>query len=183
LQWNLLGFYDDAKPKGTIIDGLKTLGGMQELNNATRKLSVVVAIADPQNRKLVVSKINNTLINFPVLIHPLARSGSTDNVFKRGTLITAGVILTTGITLNEFVIINLSATLGHDVTVGAFTSVMPGVHVSGSVQIGENVLLGTGAVILQNLQIGNNTKVGAGAVVTRHVDSNVITIGVPARKR
>jgi sugar O-acyltransferase (sialic acid O-acetyltransferase NeuD family) len=148
-----------------------------------KKISVAVAIADPSIRKTILSRIQNNFTDFPVLIDPSAKIGSPSNVFNRGTLITAGVILTTGIALHEFVIINLSSTIGHDVSVGAFSSVMPGCHISGNVKIGEGVLLGTGSVILQNLTIGSNTKIGAGAVVTKPIADNVVAVGVPARKK
>ncbi len=41
--------------------------------------------------------------------------------------------------------------------------------------------IGTGAVILSNLTIGENAIVGAGAVVTKDVPANKIVVGVPAR--
>jgi UDP-2-acetamido-3-amino-2,3-dideoxy-glucuronate N-acetyltransferase len=42
--------------------------------------------------------------------------------------------------------------------------------------------IGTGAVIMGGVTIGENSIVGAGAVVTRDVPNNETHIGVPARK-
>lgn len=179
-QWELLGFFDDGKQKGTRIDGLPVLGGLQDLNATTTPLAVAVAISNPQIRRNIVKQISNSLVRFPVLVHPSAETGSNTNIFEQGTLITAGVILTTGITLGAFVIVNLAATIGHDVHVGAFTAVMPGCRISGNVRIGEEVLLGTGAIILQNLNIGKGSKVGAGAVVIKEVAAGHTVVGVPA---
>jgi len=47
--------------------------------------------------------------------------------------------------------------------------------------IGSNVWLGGGVIVLAGVTIGENTVVGAGAVVTRDLPSNVVALGVPAR--
>lgn len=49
------------------------------------------------------------------------------------------------------------------------------------VVIGNNVWIGTAAVILPGVTIGDNAIVGAGAVVTRDVAPNCIVVGNPAR--
>ena len=54
-----------------------------------------------------------------------------------GTVLTAGVILTTRIQTGDFVLINLATTVGHDVNIGNFCSIMPGCSISGSVSLGE----------------------------------------------
>ncbi|MEV6632545.1 DapH/DapD/GlmU-related protein [Actinoplanes sp. NPDC051470] len=47
--------------------------------------------------------------------------------------------------------------------------------------IGDNVWLGSGAIVLAGVTIGENTVVGAGAVVTRDLPANVVAAGSPAR--
>lgn len=47
--------------------------------------------------------------------------------------------------------------------------------------IGNNVLIGAGAVILGNIEIGDNAVIGANAVVLKSVPANAMAIGVPAR--
>ena len=46
--------------------------------------------------------------------------------------------------------------------------------------IGDNVNIGTGAVIIGKISIGNNVRIGANAVVLENVPNNQIAIGVPA---
>ena len=182
-EWNLRGFYDDALNKGTSIDNLEVIGGVHDLNKVMEPLSVVVAISDSASRKAVVSRINNPRIQFPVIFHPSCQPGDDGNHFGKGCILTAGVILTTGIHLEDFVILNLAATVGHDVRIGEFSSIMPGCSISGNVKIGECTLMGTGARILQNLSIGSNCKIGAGAVVTQHFGDGKTIVGVPAYEK
>ncbi len=49
------------------------------------------------------------------------------------------------------------------------------------ISIGSNVWLGGGVIVLGGVTIGDNTVVGAGAVVTRDLPSDVVAMGVPAR--
>ncbi len=49
------------------------------------------------------------------------------------------------------------------------------------ITIGDNVWLGSGAIVLPGVTIGENTVVGAGSVVTRDLPANVVAVGNPAR--
>jgi maltose O-acetyltransferase len=42
-------------------------------------------------------------------------------------------------------------------------------------------MIGAGAVVLPRVMIGENTVVGAGAVVTRDLPAGVVAVGNPAR--
>ncbi|HSH64520.1 MAG TPA: gamma carbonic anhydrase family protein [Bacteroidia bacterium] len=69
------------------------------------------------------------------------------------------------------------------------------VHIGNNVSIGhnalvhgctihDNVLIGMGAIVMDNCEIGSNTIIAAGAVVLENtkVESGVIYAGVPAKK-
>jgi acetyltransferase-like isoleucine patch superfamily enzyme len=49
------------------------------------------------------------------------------------------------------------------------------------IEIGDNVWIGTNAIILPGIKIGNNSVIGAGSVVTKNVFSNTVVAGVPAK--
>ncbi|MGC4023579.1 MAG: acetyltransferase [Cyclobacteriaceae bacterium] len=180
--WEIIGFFDDGIPKETTVDGLLVLGGMKELNSYQSDLSICLAVADPDIRRDLVSKISNNKIDFPVMIHPLANIGDVErNRFGKGSILTAGTILTTQISIGDFCIVNLSVTVGHDVNLGSYCTIMPGCNISGNVDIGEGSLLGTGTRIIQGIKIGDRCVVGAGAVVTKSFENNKKIMGVPAR--
>lgn len=183
-EWEIIGFFDDAFEIDTEVDGLKILGNIDDLNSYPENLAVCIAVADPAHRFNLVKKIMNHKINFPILTHPQANLGDIKrNKFGRGSIITAGAILTTGIEVSEFGIINLSSTIGHDVKLGSYCTIMPACSISGNVSIGSCCVLGTGSRIIQSITIGDNCMVGAGSVVTKNFGSNLKILGVPARKR
>ena len=49
--------------------------------------------------------------------------------------------------------------------------------------LGENVVVGTGAKVLGNINIGNDVRVGAGSIVLIDVPDNSTVVGVPGRRR
>jgi maltose O-acetyltransferase len=49
------------------------------------------------------------------------------------------------------------------------------------IEIADNVWLGGGAIVLPGVRIGENSVVGAGAVVTEDIPGNVVAVGNPAR--
>lgn len=51
----------------------------------------------------------------------------------------------------------------------------------GPIVVGDNVHIGTGAIIMPNVHIGNNCIIGCGAIVTKNIPDNSIAVGVPAR--
>lgn len=51
----------------------------------------------------------------------------------------------------------------------------------GRIQIGNNCHIGTNVFIMPGVTIGNNVVIGCGAVVTRNIPDNSVVAGVPAR--
>ena len=80
-----------------------------------------------------------------------------------------------------------SCMIGPNVTIAtAGHPILPALRKQGyqfniPVHIGKGVWIGAGAVILPGVTIGDNTVIGAGAVVTKDIPANVVALGVPAR--
>jgi sugar O-acyltransferase (sialic acid O-acetyltransferase NeuD family) len=179
--WNVLGFLDDDPSRvGETIHGLPVLGARDWLGDTS--VSVAVGVGVPQTRWRIVGGLQRAYpsIEFPTLLHPLAWVGNRIELGE-GTIACAGTRLTTDLVVHDHVQLNLDATVGHDSVVHPFTTVAPGVNISGRVTIGEGCDLGTGAAIIQGVSIGAWTVVGAGAVVVRDLPANVTAVGAPAK--
>ena len=79
------------------------------------------------------------------------------------------------ITIGDNVTITHATILAHD----ASTKKALGYTKVGRVDIGSNVFIGAGAIVLCNTRIGNNVIVGAGTVVAKDVPDNVVIAGNP----
>lgn len=181
-QWEPVGFIDDGLPKGSVVKGIKVLGGVETVNMSKEKIALVLAIGDPVAKASIRSGISNVYVHFPVLRHSsviLQDAGSIQ--IGEGSILTAGVIITTDVTLGRHVLINLNTTIGHSTHVGNYTSIMPGVNVAGDVKIEEGVFIGAGANIINEVTLGQRCKIGMGAAVIQDVQAGVTVVGVPAK--
>lgn len=166
-------FIDDNEAVcGKILNDLEIL----TLSQAKAKypgVSVVSGIGVPKIRELTMEKARAAGFGFATLIHPQTQMSRWVEIGK-GTVICAGNILTTNIRLGKHVQINLDCTIGHDVVLGDYATLAPGVHVPGCVHIGKRAYIGTGAVIVNGRQnnpiiIGNGVIIGSGACVTKSI--------------
>ena len=58
---------------------------------------------------------------------------------------------------------------------------LSGLEGAAPINIGNNVWIGGGAIVLPGVSIGDNTTIGAGSVVTRDIAANVVAAGNPCR--
>ncbi|MCJ7933006.1 MAG: NeuD/PglB/VioB family sugar acetyltransferase [Chryseobacterium sp.] len=179
-QFEIIGFYDD-KEYPSDINGIPYLGKIEKLNEVDYPLNVTVSIGDPKTKKKIIENITNNNIGFPNLIHPSVILGRDNVKIGKGNIICAGVIITIDIEIEDFVILNLSCTVGHDTKIKKYSSFMPSVNISGEVLINDSVYVGTGAKIINLLEIGENTVIGAGAVVSKSLPANCTAVGIPAK--
>jgi maltose O-acetyltransferase len=86
-----------------------------------------------------------------------------------------------------------TVTIGDDVQIGPYVQLLTATHPlapeprrakwesAEPITIGSNVWLGGGAIVCPGVSIGEDTVVGAGAVVTQDLPPGVVAAGVPAR--
>lgn len=84
-------------------------------------------------------------------------------------------------------------TIGDDVQIGPNVQLLTPTHpvdpaarrakleAARPIFLGDNVWLGGGVIVLPGVSIGEDTVVGAGAVVTRDLPAGVVAVGNPAR--
>lgn len=180
-EFNFIGYYDDGIEKGTQINNHQVLGNLVELSKIEDEINVIIAIASPEIKIKIVSALNKSNFKFPTIIHPNVLIGSESVKIGKGSIICAGCIVTCNIEIDDFVILNLCCTVGHDTIIKSYCSFMPSVNISGEVLINENVYVGTGAKIINQLEVGKNTIVGAGAVVSKSLPEKCTAVGIPAK--
>lgn len=100
-----------------------------------------------------------------------------------------GAILNIGAVVGEGSMIDMGAVLGGRATVGKRCHIAAGAVLAGVIEppsaqpvvIGDDVVVGANAVVLEGVHVGNGAVVAAGAVVTQDVPENAVVAGTPAR--
>ncbi len=179
-------FIDDGVPQGTVLNGFPVLPLARYLDEH-QGVPATCAIGAPATRELVVGIAETAGLRFVTLVHPRTERSRWIEI-GHGSTICAGNILTTNITIGKQVQLNLDCTVGHDAIFGDYTTVAPGVHVSGWVHFRRRCYVGTGAVIINGsreapIVIEDDAVIGAGACVTRSVPAGATVVGVPAKPR
>ena len=98
-----------------------------------------------------------------VEIHPNAKIGK--NLFiDHGT----------GVVIGETAIIKDNCVIYHNVTLGSKVNTNKKRHPT----IGNNVVIGTGSIILGDIKIGDNVKIGAGSIILKDIPDNQTVVGL-----
>ena len=107
----------------------------------------------------------------------------------QGCIIMMGAVINIGAVIGARTMIDMNAVVGGRAIVGANCHIGAGAVLAGVVEppsakpvvIGDNVLVGANAVIVEGVEVGRGAVVAAGAVVIEDVEPDTVVAGIPAR--
>lgn len=107
----------------------------------------------------------------------------------KGAVIMMGAVINIGAEIGEGAMVDMNAVVGARGKLGKRVHLGAGAVVAGVLEppskspceIGDGVLIGANAVILEGVKIGAGSVVAAGSVVTEDVPEGVVVAGVPAK--
>lgn len=184
-KYDMLGFLDSYKPKGSIYNDFEILGSEEDIPNLVESENLyggIIAIGNNWTRKKMVDKIRSIKPDFKFIsvIHPSAII-SKNIPIGVGTIIMPGVIINANSVVGDFCIINTNSSLGHDGIMGDYSSISSGVAAGGNLRLGDFSAISLGANIIENITIGEHSIVGAGALVVKDIPEKVVVYGSPAK--
>ncbi|MEL6852485.1 MAG: hypothetical protein AAFP92_28515, partial [Bacteroidota bacterium] len=148
-----------SKTEATTFQGLPVLGNDDwAYHQLDREVFFTLGMGNAQLRRTLAKRYEQWGFKPVSLIHPSAHYSKAVKI-GAGSLLCSGVKLTVDIDLGRHCLLNLQATVGHDVKLFDYTVIHPGAHISGACQVGEASEIGTGAVLLPERKVGKNCRV------------------------
>lgn len=141
---------------------------------------MMIAVADSTEREKIVKKLPPKT-NFFTFIHQTSQIIGDDVIIGEGSFIGANSILTTNIKLGKHTILNRGNHVGHDTIIGDYFSAMPGAIVSGNVNIGNCVYMGTNSSVREKINITNNVILGLNSGVVKDINIEGTYGGCPVK--
>lgn len=179
--WKTIEFFDDAWP-ALIRNGVwEVVGDTAALLAVLHDYDgVVVAIGNNRVRHTKLDQLQAMGAMLVTLQHPdstLSRYATLGD----GSVMFAGAVVNADVQVGRGAILNTGCSVDHDCFLGACVHVSPGARLAGGVSVQDLSWVGIGASVRQFVSIGSQVMIGAGAVVVNDVPDRVTVAGVPAR--
>ena len=182
---SIVGFFDDTKSKGEILEGYPILGKIDDVEsqfeqNCFKSLLIGIGYKHLAFNKVIFNRFSQipfaTFIHSSVIIDPTAE-------IKSGAVIFPGCLIDKNVIVGSNALLNVHCTISHDTIIGAHSFLSPRVAIAGFCTLGEQCLVGINSTIVDNINIVSETRIGAGAVVTRSISEGGLYVGVPAIRK
>lgn len=174
-----IAFLDDDASKKSC-GKYEVIGTSEDISRFVNDYDFFVAIGNNKIRKKIVKILSDKNIIQPVLIHPSAIVDETV-LIKEGTVVMANTVINADTRIGKGCIINTASSIDHDCIINDFVHISPGVHIAGTVRIGENTWIGTGTSVINNVSVTDNCIIGAGSVIIDDISNCGIYVGSPVR--
>ena len=180
-DWEFKGFlhaYQDNSPLEKYPSDYSILGNWEDYP-LSKNDYCIISVSDCTWKEKIYNHLKDRTTFF-TFIAPNAIIGKY-NIIEEGCIICPNCVITTNVYLGKCITLNIGTQIGHDVKIGNFSSLMPGVDLGGHVSIGTKVFIGSKATIISKIEVENNSIIGTGSVVIRKVKSDTTVFGNPAK--
>lgn len=140
-----------------------------------------IAIGDSKWRKYYAELIEQKGGTFLTIIEDEACVNSTSTIAE-GAYIGRWSIISDNVHVGKHVIVHSFCSLGHDVHVLDYSTLLTSVFLGGGVEVGQSCTINPKSMIIPHKKIGDNVTVGALSVVIRNVKEGLSVFGNPAKK-
>lgn len=173
-----IGVLVDSGGDTTNLPGNLPVVGSVSAESIKPEWTLVMGVAAPALKKTLRERLAGAA--FGQLLHPTSIVSASASLGE-GVILAPFTIVSANARVEDLVSVNVHSSVGHDVTLGAYSTLSSYVDLTGRVQVGPECLWGSGSRIIPGTRVGEQSTIGAGAVVTRHVKPHSTLYAPPAR--
>lgn len=181
----VVGFFDDTLPAGTLIEGAPVLGALSEFEAIHRAGAFDAFIMGIGYRHLAFREAfyrkcreiapAATIVHQSCIVDPTSTIGC-------GSLLLPGCVIDRGCRIGENSVLNTGCVVAHDSRIGDGVFFGPRITLAGFVEVESRVFLGVSTTVIDNIRICSEVQTGGGAVVVDSLAEPGLYLGVPARR-
>ena len=185
-DYKVIGLIDSLKPIGSTYYGYSIIGRQDDLDHLCEVYNFkagLVALGDNYLRERVVLEILKQKADF-VFINAVSKHTyiSPTSKMGEGNVVMPGVIINSEASVGHHCIINTKSSLEHNCILHDFTALSAGVTTGGYFTLGKYSAIALGVTIFDRVNIGENVVVGSGSLVTKDLESHGLYFGVPSKR-
>lgn len=177
-KWNILGCIDDNMHA---LDGIKfdlsIIGSISDWEPKDNQV-FVMGISEPHTKRILADKLKAKGAIFETIISPDVILGDYVEIGE-GSVVMTPYNVESGVIIGKFVTL-LGSTIALDGYIGDYSTTAGFANLTNAI-IGEEVYVGSHAVILENKKIGKGAFISVGSIVMNDVEPYKQVFGTPAR--
>jgi sugar O-acyltransferase (sialic acid O-acetyltransferase NeuD family) len=184
-KYNIVGLFDSFKKRGLVVGGYEVLGNEQDLVEYAAKTDLVrgiVGIGDNAIRRRIAETIEARVpyVEWVSTVHP--SSNMTDSVnIAGGAIVMARCYVGLNTTICPGAVVATNSILEHDGVLGAYATLGAGSTTGGRVRIGKGTAVCLGVTIIHGISIGDEVVIGSGSIVLNDIPDFSVAYGSPAK--
>lgn len=156
--------------------------GSEDCYDFSKNDYVIIAIADPQTKQQVFTKLKKRNIKLFNLISPRALVTHNSSLqMGEGNIIAPFCTIGLNVKIGNCNLLNSSSNISHDCSIGDFNTISSGCILNGSSKIQNSNFLGTFSTLLPKASLESYCQLSAGSIVFKKFKSNVLLFGNPAK--
>lgn len=182
-DYEIIGFIDDnPELLGQDVGGIKVLGNRDFLfSEVSTDISIFVPIGNNSIRVELLKKLINHGFKVPSFIHETAIIHSSVKI-GNAVYILPGTNIMPSTTIGDFVMISMGVNIAHHVFVDEGCFFSQGTNIGASLFINKQAYFGIASTVMTGIKsIGENALLGAGAVIIRDVQDYAVVVGNPGK--
>lgn len=181
--YTIIGFIDDNEVlHNAKVNNIEVLGSFDYmLDHIDSSTNVFIPVGNNKVRVKLLEKVIEAGFKTPNFIHTDTQIHPTVKL-GRCIYILPGTHIMPFTEIKDFVLISMGVNIAHHTIIeqGCFFS--QGVNVGASIHLKENAYCGIGSTIMTGVkEVGENSLIGAGAVIIKDVPDGATVVGNPGR--